>query len=355
MSVTPELIRKALSRVAIPDGKDLISADLVRAIQVEGSVVRFVIEAPSPEIARLMEPVRKAAEAVVAELPGVTQVSAALTAHGPAAAPPKGLKIGGHPKPQAGSLKPPGVARILAIGSGKGGVGKSTVSSNLAVALARAGRRVGLLDGDIHGPSQPRMMGVSQKPESPDGQTIIPLTAHGVTLMSIGLMLPEEKAVVWRGPMLMGALQQMLGQVAWGDLDVLIVDLPPGTGDVAMTLCQKAQVSGAIVVSTPQDVALLDARKALDMFDTLKTPVLGLIENMAVFTCPHCGGQSHIFGSGGTVAEAEARGIPLLAQLPLDLDTRLAGDGGVPIAAGDGPMADAYAVLASRLIEGGMA
>jgi ATP-binding protein involved in chromosome partitioning len=279
-----------------------------------------------------------------------------LTAYGPAAKPPSsGLKIGGHMKPQAGSLKPSGVARILAIGSGKGGVGKSTVSSNLAVALARAGRRVGLLDADIYGPSQPRMMGVSQKPESPDGQTIIPLKAHGVTIMSIGLMLPEEKAVVWRGPMLMGALQQMLSQVAWGTLDVLLVDLPPGTGDVAMTLCQKAQVSGAIVVSTPQDVALLDARKALDMFETLKTPVLGLIENMAVFTCPHCGRQSHIFGSGGTVAEALARGVPLLAQLPLDLDTRLAGDGGVPIAAGDGPMADAYAQLADGLIKGGMA
>ncbi|WP_300583331.1 Mrp/NBP35 family ATP-binding protein [Marivita sp.] len=355
MSVTTEQIRAALSRVAIPDGKDLISGDLVRAIRIDGSVVRFVIEAPSPEIARLMEPVRKAAEAVVADLPGVSQVTVALTAHGPAAKPPSGLKIGGHMKPQAGSLKPSGVARILAIGSGKGGVGKSTVSSNLAVALARAGRRVGLLDADIYGPSQPRMMGVSQKPESPDGQTIIPLKAHGVTIMSIGLMLPEEKAVVWRGPMLMGALQQMLSQVAWGTLDVLLVDLPPGTGDVAMTLCQKAQVSGAIVVSTPQDVALLDARKALDMFETLKTPVLGLIENMAVFTCPHCGGQSHIFGSGGTVAEALARGVPLLAQLPLDLGTRLAGDGGVPIAAGDGPMADAYAQLADGLIKGGMA
>ncbi|MEN8660581.1 Mrp/NBP35 family ATP-binding protein [Marivita sp.] len=355
MAITIEQIRAALSRVAIPDGKDLISGDLVRAIQIDGSVVRFVIEAPSPEIARLMEPVRKAAEAVVGDLPGVSQVTVALTAHGPASKPPSGLKIGGHMKPQAGSLKPSGVARILAIGSGKGGVGKSTVSSNLAVALARAGRRVGLLDADIYGPSQPRMMGVSQKPESPDGQTIIPLTAHGVTVMSIGLMLPEEKAVVWRGPMLMGALQQMLGQVAWGALDVLLVDLPPGTGDVAMTLCQKAQLSGAIVVSTPQDVALLDARKALDMFETLKTPVLGLIENMAVFTCPHCGGQSHIFGSGGTVAEASARGVPLLAQLPLDLDTRLAGDGGEPIAAGDGPMAEAYAKLADGLIKGGMA
>ena len=355
MGVTADEIRTELARVALPDGKNLISADLVRAIQVDGSVVRFVIEAPSPEIARLMEPVRKAAQSVVQALPGVTEVSVALTAHGPAAKPPTGLKIGGHPKAQAGSLKPSGVARILAIGSGKGGVGKSTVSSNLAVALARAGRRVGLLDADIYGPSQPRMMGQSQKPKSPDGQTIEPVMAHGVTMMSIGLMLPEDKAVVWRGPMLMGALQQMLSQVAWGELDVLLVDLPPGTGDVAMTLCQKAQVSGAIVVSTPQDVALLDARKALDMFETLKTPVLGLIENMAVFTCPHCGGQSHVFGSGGVAAEAERRGVPMLAQLPLDLDTRLAGDGGTPVALGDGAMAKAYAHLADRLIQGGMA
>jgi ATP-binding protein involved in chromosome partitioning len=355
MAVTVERIREALARVALPDGKTLVSADLVRAIQVDGAQVRFVIEAPSPEIARLMEPVRKAAEAVVGELEGVDSVSVALTAHGPAKAPPTALKIGGHPKPQAGSLKPASVKRILAIGSGKGGVGKSTVSSNLAVALARAGRRVGLLDADIYGPSQPRMMGTTQKPASPDGKTIEPLTAHGVTLMSIGLMLPEEKAVVWRGPMLMGALQQMLSQVAWGDLDVLLVDLPPGTGDVAMTLCQKAQVSGAIVVSTPQDVALLDARKALDMFDTLKTPVLGLIENMALFVCPHCGGETHVFGAGGVAEEARARGVPLLAQLPLDLETRLAGDGGTPIALGDGAMADAYARLAQGLIDGDMA
>ncbi|MFP7571237.1 Mrp/NBP35 family ATP-binding protein [Marivita sp. S2033] len=354
MTVTVDDVRNALSQIAIPDGKTLISGDLVRAIQVDGATVRFVIEAPSSEVARHMEPVRKAAEAAVASLPGVDVVSVALTAHGPAAPAPSGVRIGGHPKKQTGSIKPSGVARILAVGSGKGGVGKSTVSTNLAVALARAGRRVGLLDADIYGPSVPRMMGVSERPKSED-DTIIPLQAHGVTVMSIGLMLPEEKAVIWRGPMLMGALQQMLSQVAWGTLDVLIVDLPPGTGDVAMTLCQKAQVTGAIVVSTPQDVALLDARKALDMFETLKTPVLGLIENMAVFTCPHCGGQSHIFGAGGVAEEAERRDVPLLAQLPLDLDTRLAGDGGVPVAAGDGPLADAYAVLADRLIDGGMA
>jgi ATPases involved in chromosome partitioning len=197
------------------------------------------------------------------------------------------------------------------VGSGKGGVGKSTVSSNLAVALARQGRRVGLLDADIYGPSQPRMMGVTKRPASPDGKTIIPLQAHGVTLMSIGLMMEEGKAVVWRGPMLMGALQQMLGQVQWGDLDVLIVDLPPGTGDVQLTLCQRTQLTGAIVVSTPQDVALLDARKAIDMFGTLKTPVLGLIENMSTYICPNCGHEAHLFGHGGVSAEAQKLDVPL--------------------------------------------
>ena len=353
MADLTEAIKSALAQLALPDGGDLLSRDMVRAVTVDGGAVRFVIEAPSPEIARQMEPLRKAAEGIVARVPGVTSVTAALTAH-EAKAPPS-LKIGGHPKPQAAPMKPKGVARILAIGSGKGGVGKSTVTSNLAVALARQGRRVGLLDADIYGPSQPRMMGVSKRPASPDGKTIIPLQNHGVTLMSLGLMLDERKAVVWRGPMLMGALQQMLGQVEWGELDVLLVDLPPGTGDVAMTLCQKSEVSGAIVVSTPQDVALLDARKALDMFQTLKTPVLGLIENMSVFVCPHCDGESHIFGHGGVVAEAEAMGVPILAQLPIDLDTRLAGDGGTPVAAGAGAMADAYAHLANRLVQGGMA
>jgi len=198
-------------------------------------------------------------------------------------------------------------------------------------------------------------MGVSKRPASPDGKIIIPLQAHGVTMMSIGLMVDPAKAVVWRGPMLMGALQQMLGQVQWGELDVLIVDLPPGTGDVQLTLCQKTQMTGAIVVSTPQDVALLDARKAMDMFATLKTPVLGLIENMSLYICPECGHEAHIFGHGGVRAEAETLGIPFLGELPLDLSVRLAGDAGTPIAAGDTPAAEAYARIAERLVAGGMA
>jgi ATP-binding protein involved in chromosome partitioning len=346
-------IEAVLERLELPDGGNLISRDMIRALRIDGGVVRFVIEAPSADMAQHMEPLRQAAERAVATVPGITQVSAALTAPTATKAPPQ-LKVGGHAKPQEGVMKPPGVKTILAIGSGKGGVGKSTVSSNLAVALARAGKRVGLLDGDIHGPSQPRMFGLTDKPASPDGKTIIPLEAHGVTVMSIGSMLAEDKAVVWRGPMLMGALQQMMMQVAWGTKDVLIVDLPPGTGDVQLSLCQKSDVAGAIVVSTPQDVALLDARKALDAFATLNTPVLGLIENMAVFVCPHCGGESHIFGNGGVVTEAKRLGVPLLAQLPIDLDTRLGGDGGRPVALGDGPMAEAYGQLAARLIRDGI-
>ena len=357
MAVTREAVLAELSRLSLPDGGNVVSRDLIRAVTVDGGKVSFVIEAPTPEDAQAMEPLRAAAQQLVERLDDVSQASVLLTAHGPAkkAPEPPNLKIGGHPKPQAGPAQIAGVDRILAVGSGKGGVGKSTVSSNLAVALAKQGRKVGLLDADIYGPSQPRMMGVSKRPASPDGKTIIPLQAHGVTMMSIGLMMDPDKAIVWRGPMLMGALQQMLGQVEWGKLDVLIVDLPPGTGDVQLTLCQKSELTGALVVSTPQDVALLDARKALDMFNTLNTPVLGLIENMSHYICPECGHEAHIFGNGGVAAEAEKIDVPFLGALPLHLDVRVAGDSGTPIAAGDGPIAEAYGVLAKRLVDGGMA
>ncbi len=355
MSLSREDILTALKAVKQPDGRDIVSADLIRALKIEGGSVQFIIEV-APKDGPSMTPVRAAAEAALKALDGVTSVSVMLTAHSDAAkAPPPNLKLGGHPKASPDKAPVAGVDRILAIASGKGGVGKSTVSSNLAVALAKQGRRVGLLDADIYGPSQPRMMGKTKRPASPDGKTIIPLHAHGVTFMSIGLMLKADEAVIWRGPMLMGALQQMLGQVAWGELDVLIVDLPPGTGDVQLTLAQKSHVTGAIIVSTPQDVALMDARKAINMFEKTKTPVLGMIENMSSYHCPNCGHEAHIFGHGGARADAERLGFPFLGEIPLDLDVRLAGDAGTPIAATDNPIADIYAGIATRLIEGGMA
>ena len=360
MSVTRDSVLGVLGGLSLPGGGSLVSRDLIRALVVEegpaGATIRFVIEAATPDEARALAPVQAEAEAALKALPGVAQVGVVMTAHGPAKKEPPKLQIGGHPTPQQGGpQRVSGVARIIAVASGKGGVGKSTVSSNLAVALARQGRKVGLLDADILGPSQAKMMGVSARPASPDGKTIEPPMAHGVKMMSLGLMLKEGEAVIWRGPMLMGALQQLLGQVNWGTLDVLIVDLPPGTGDVQLTLCQRTQLTGALVVSTPQDVALLDARKAIDMFAKLKTPILGLIENMSTYVCPNCGHEAHIFGHGGVAEEAAKLDLPFLGELPLALEVRVAGDAGTPIAAGDGPQAEAYAKLAHRLIAGGMA
>ena len=307
-----------------------------------------------------MEPVRAAAQAAVEALPGVASVSAILTAHSSEtqpsrtstpADPPPDLGGGAKKPAEPASKKIDGVDRIIPIASGKGGVGKSTVAANLAVSMVAQGLRVGLLDADVYGPSQPRMLGISGRPSSPDGKTILPLRNHGVTAMSIGMMVPEGEAVVWRGPMLMGALEQMLRQVEWGRLDVLLIDLPPGTGDVQLTLAQKAEVTGAVIVSTPQDVALLDARKAMDMFKKTETPVLGLIENMSSYICPNCGHEAHIFGHGGAKAEAEKLGLPFLGEIPLDLDIRLASDGGAPIVAAkpSSPQARAFMDVAGRL------
>jgi ATP-binding protein involved in chromosome partitioning len=355
MTPTRETVLDALRNVPMPGtSRSIVEADIVRAVTVEGGTVRFVLEV-APEQGAQLEPVRAAAQRAVEALPGVKSVSALLTAHA-AKAPPPDLKIGRHPTPQAGQAEVPGVKRIIAVASGKGGVGKSTVAANLAVALALEGKATGLLDADIYGPSQPRMMGVNQRPKSPDGKTILPLHNHGVTLMSIGLMLAEGQAVVWRGPMLMGALQQMMGQVAWGDLDVLVVDLPPGTGDVQLTLSQKYRLTGAVIVSTPQDVALIDARKALDMFEKTHIPVLGIIENMSTYVCPACGHEAHLFGHGGARAEAERLGVPFLGEIPVDIGIRLAGDAGTPVVAADpdGPQARAFRVVARRLIETGI-
>jgi ATP-binding protein involved in chromosome partitioning len=358
MSVTREDVTAALSKIIDPgEGKDLIAGGMAKAITVSGGAVSFVIEV-DPARGKAMEPLLTAARAAVERLPGVEKVSAVLTAHSDAPAQPASPK---GPPPELGlrraapapeSKKIPGVDHIVAIASGKGGVGKSTVAANLAVALAAKGKRVGILDADVYGPSQPRMLGIFGRPSSPDGKTILPLRNHGVTAMSMGFMVPEGDAVIWRGPMLMGALQQLLTQVQWGRLDVLLVDLPPGTGDVQLTLAQKAEVTGAIVVSTPQDIALLDARKAMNMFEKTETPILGLIENMSTYICPNCGHEAHIFGHGGAKAEAEKLDIQFLGDIPLDLDIRIASDSGAPIVAAkpNTPQARAFIDIAERLI-----
>ncbi len=350
---TREDVLETLKTLTDPaTGQDIVAAGMVRALTVNDGAVRFVFDIDGSR-AKELEPVRAEAEAKVKALDGIASVSAVMTASTP---PPPDLKPQKAAQPK-GPEKIPGVDRILAIASGKGGVGKSTVSANLACALAAEGRRVGLLDADVYGPSQPRMLGISGRPASPDGKTILPLRNHGVTLMSIGLMTNDDQAVVWRGPMLMGALQQMMMQVQWGALDVLIVDLPPGTGDVQMTLAQKAEVDGAIIVSTPQDVALMDARKGIDMFNQLQTPLLGMIENMSTHICSECGHEEHVFGHGGVAAEADKLGIPLLAEIPLHLDIRLAADGGAPIVVSkpDSPQAEGFRAVARKLIAGGHA
>ena len=356
MSITRQKVMEALQRLNLPDGGTLVSRDMIRAVSIESGRVKFIIEAEDPEQAGQLEDIRRAAEELVRDLPGVKEARVLMTADGAAAraGTSKGPRGGRHAKPQGGPRRIAGIDRIVAVASGKGGVGKSTVASNLAVALARAGRRVGLLDADIYGPSQPRMMGVAERPTSPDGTVILPPQMHGVTMMSIGLLLEDQDtAMIWRGPMLMGALKQLLNQVRWGELDVLIVDMPPGTGDIQLSLCQQVDLNGVVIVSTPQDVALLDARKALRAFEALKVPILGLIENMSTYICPKCGHEEHIFGDGGVRVEAEALGLPFLGALPLSLDVRRAGDSGTPIAATDSPVAEAYGRLAHRLIEVG--
>ena len=354
MAVTREQVLEVLKGVSAPgSSEDIVSAGLMRALNVDGGQVRFVLEG-APSQSTVLQSVKAEAEDRLNALDGVDKVLVVMTAHSGKA--PPDLKPQRPAQPQ-GPQKIPGIDRIIAIASGKGGVGKSTVSANLACALAAEGKRVGLLDSDVYGPSQPRMLGVSGRPSSPDGKTILPMRNHGVTMMSIGLMTREEEAVVWRGPMLMGALQQMLNQVQWGALDVLLVDLPPGTGDVQMTLAQKAELGGAIIVSTPQDIALLDARKGISMFEKLDVPIIGMIENMSTHVCSKCGHEEHVFGHGGVADEAEKLGVPLLAEIPLAMDIRLAADGGAPIVVSrpDSTQAMAFRQVARALIDGGSA
>src|SRR5690606_23628158 len=252
---------------------------------------------------------------------------------------------------QEGLSPLPNVRNVIAVASGKGGVGKSTVAANLALALHAEGATVGVLDADIYGPSQPRMLGVSGRPDTADGKTIEPKTHHGIQVMSIGFLVEEDTPMIWRGPMVTQALQQLLNDTRWADLDYLVIDLPPGTGDIQLTLCQRVPVSGAVIVTTPQDIATLDARKALRMFEKVKVPVLGIVENMATHVCSNCGHQEPIFGSGGGERMAEQYGVPLLGNLPLDIHIREEADAGQPsvVSDPDGPAARAYLDIARRM------
>jgi ATP-binding protein involved in chromosome partitioning len=282
----------------------------------------------------------------------VLSVTAVLTA--PTAAPGDtkraGPPSGPAPEKSAGLLLP-GVGAIIAVASGKGGVGKSTTATNLALALAAAGRTVGMLDADIYGPSMPMMLAIHEKPVSPDGKRLLPIEKYGLKCMSIGFLVPEDTPMIWRGPMVMGALEQMMGDVEWGTLDVLIVDMPPGTGDAQLTMAQRVPLAGAVIVSTPQDLALLDARKGLNMFRKVDVPVLGIIENMSYFLCPHCGGRSDIFNHGGARKAAEAMGVDFLGEVPLDMAIRETSDAGRPIVVSDpaSPHSAAYRAIADKL------
>ena len=296
---------------------------------------------------------RQAVEAALARLPGVTSATVVLTAERAAPAPdrpPAAGAAGGAAGRTSGRIELPGVKSIVAVASGKGGVGKSTVAVNLAVALARQGLAVGLMDSDIFGPSLPRMMGIAGKPALAGEKTLLPMRKWDVACMSIGFLISEETAMIWRGPMVMSAVQQLIGDVAWGELDVLLIDMPPGTGDAQLTLSQRVPLTGAVIVSTPQDIALLDARRGISMFRKVEVPVLGLVENMSVFVCPHCGKGTHIFGSGGARAEAERLGAPFLGEVPLELELRLRCDAGTPAAVDDAsPSGQAFREIAARL------
>ncbi|MBD1546709.1 iron-sulfur cluster carrier protein ApbC [Roseibium aggregatum] len=372
-----EEIKKAvlerLSKVKGPDLEgDLVSLGLLSEIFVSDGRVAFSITVPADR-AQALEPLRQAAEKVVKEIPGVETAMVALTAEkaagssGPAPVRPAPSKaqVGSVPPPMQASArqqaapeqpvqKPgvPGVKHIIAVASGKGGVGKSTTTANLALALQANGLKVGVLDADIYGPSVPRLFRVTGRPEPVSGRILKPLEGYGVKVMSMGFMVEEDTPMIWRGPMVISALTQMLREVAWGDLDVLVVDMPPGTGDAQLTMAQQVPLAGAVIVSTPQDLALIDARKGLNMFRRVDVPVLGIIENMSYFLCPDCGGRHDIFGHGGARAEAEKLGVPFLGEVPLDMQIRETSDAGAPVVVSDpdGPHAKIYRDIASKVM-----
>ena len=354
-NVSADALRAALRAIKDPfSASDIVTSGLVEDIQVRDGLVQATLITDRTRAAS-MEPLRREVEAVLKRQPGISNATAILTSHKAPAAPAAPAPAGhGHGHAAAGA-KPALLAEVgavVAVASGKGGVGKSTVAVNLAVSLARQGLKVGLLDADIYGPSLPRMIGLSRKPEVVN-EKMIPLRAWGLACMSIGFLVDEDTPMIWRGPMVMGALEQMMGQVAWGALDIMVVDMPPGTGDAQLTMAQRVALTGAVIVSTPQDIALIDARRGVRMFEKTKVPVLGLVENMSFYCCPNCGHRADIFGHGGARTEAARLGTEFLGEIPLLLEIRSASDGGTPIAAQapDSEAAKAYATLAARVWE----
>jgi len=367
-AITERQILEALAQVRDPDkGGDIVSLGMVSGLVIRDGNVGFAIEV-EPQRGPRLEPLRKAAEKAVEQLPGVLSVTAVLTAeaappagraaapprahvHGPAQGPAAQAQAAQGPAAQSKAALVPGARAIVAVASGKGGVGKSTVAANLALGLHANGLKVGVLDADIYGPSMPRMLGISGRPVSADGKMLSPMRNYGLKCMSMGFLVAEDTPMIWRGPMVMSALQQMLKDVDWGELDIMIVDMPPGTGDAQLTMAQQVPLAGAVIVSTPQDIALIDARKGLNMFRKVNVPVLGIVENMSYFLCPHCGERSDIFSHGGARREAERLGTDFLGEVPLDIAIRETSDEGRPIsaAAPDGAHARLFRDIAARV------
>ncbi len=352
MPISEHDVLRILHTIPAPGGTaNLVQAGAVRQLEVDGPRIRLLlgIEASQPGIS---ETLRETVERQLLALDGVD--TAEVRVQTMLATVPSNPQPQGAPEPEGWGHLIPDVRRIIAVASGKGGVGKSTVAANLALALAATGRSVGLLDADIYGPSQQLMMGSENGPTGDASGKINPVDAPGgVKVMSFGFIVDADQPVIWRGPMLQKALEQFVGDVLWGELDDLIVDLPPGTGDVALTLCQNVPLAGVVIVTTPQDVALIDARKSLHMFRKLEVPVLGIVENMANYTCPECGHQEHVFGSGGGRRTAEDLGVPLLAEIPIDPSIASGGDSGTPVVLQhpDSVAAKAFTKLAEALVE----